>query len=267
MNRFSQICVYASLLAIVIAGSVTASGLQSGAFQLNSEPIREAFSLSLAMDEWDSPETEKETGRVESDQSGKSRWKAIALSALIPGGGEYYLGYKKRARMFFVAEALTIVGYASFKLHASWKEDDMARYASTYAGASLEGKSNLYVDMLGFYRDNNHYNTEGRVGDQHRPYFPDDETYHWRWQSDEQMSAFRELNSALGRSDQRAKFMLGLAVVSRIVSIIDVAISSRNLGGVGGDEFASAPPDSFKFKINPLSSRRQLVLSWQTSLF
>ena len=47
--------------------------------------------------------------------------KAAALSALLPGLGEYYLGHRTKAKYFFGAEALTWVGFFAFRTYGGWK--------------------------------------------------------------------------------------------------------------------------------------------------
>lgn len=235
-----------------------------------SEPIRESFMASLAADDFDKPEKAKTAMRADNktaSSGSKSRFKAIALSALWPGAGELYLGNKKTASGFFVAEALIIAGYVSYKLAASEKQDDLIRYAETYAGVSATGKSDLYLDMVGFYTDNDHYNSEGRVGDPDRPFYPDDEVYHWRWQSEVQRSTYRELKNRQGQLSQKSDFVLTMAVANRVVSVITTAISSRRISSRSGQEFSSQLPDSFRLSLEPVSTNRQLVLTWHTSLF
>ena len=70
-------------------------------FKMPSQPFREAFQNQLFADEWDNkPVVKKKNSTIEkaeqsSGSHGKSRIKAIALSLLFPGAGEYYIGQKR----------------------------------------------------------------------------------------------------------------------------------------------------------------------------
>lgn len=268
------------LLALqpLVFSSESRVSLAGTGLRLSSEPVRQTFQAQLLaddqlpVDEWNDSVKKKPTGSDKrSDNNatmrGKSRAKAIILSALLPGAGEYYIGQKRKATYFFVAEAINIIGYASFKIAAGWKKDDLIRYGNAQAGASLEGKPDEFYDMVGFYLNNEHYNTEGRVGDPWRPYYPNNNEYHWQWQSEEAMATFKEIKNKRGQLTQRSKFMLGLAVVNRVISVIDTAISTRRLKKSTTGEFADQNSGYLKFTIDPASLNRQVALTWHTSLF
>lgn len=273
---------YTMLLLFMMTPRVSSSDDVSGGPeagpQLLPQPVRQAFQAGLLADnyllayEWDDtarkkPTTSGDGSNNQGSLRGKSRTKAIILSALVPGAGEYYIGQKRKATYFFVAEVINIIGYASFKIAAGWKQDDMIRYGTAYAGASLEGKSDEYYDMLGFYLNNEHYNTEGRVGDPWRPYYPDNDEYHWQWQSAEAMATFKALKSRRAQFLQRSKFVVGLMVINRVISVIDTAISTRHLKKRGSSEFAEQADGYLEFAIDPTSINRQVLVTWHTSLF
>lgn len=274
-----QTLFIASVLILVALFSAQATEVNSGTNSpitvLKPEPVRSTFSALLAADEWDSsPRSKPKPTKGETNQTretisykGKSRTKAIVLSALLPGSGEYYLGQKRKATYFFIAEAVNIIGFASFRTAAAWKEDDFKAYGAAHAGAAMEGKSDEFYDMMGFYANNEQYNTEGRVGDPERPYYPDNEEFHWQWQTQEELDNFKSLVDKQGQLIQSSKFMVGLAVVNRLVSIIDTAISTRHMRGGSAEEFSEAPSSHFEFAVNPYSLSEQVTLTWHTSLF
>ncbi|MFZ1684715.1 MAG: hypothetical protein WAU88_11390, partial [Candidatus Zixiibacteriota bacterium] len=98
-----------TLIALVlICGSAKALD-----FTPKLSPDAQKLYMPLAANDQPNPfgDTKTDTTRFRSDvttsstqATGKSMWKAVLLSAAVPGGGEYYLGKKKRARVFFATE-------------------------------------------------------------------------------------------------------------------------------------------------------------------
>ena len=170
-------------------------------------------------------------GRRGADER-KSAWRAAAYSALLPGLGEYYVGSRKKARYFFAAEAVSWIGLFAFRTYGGWKKDDYINYAAERAGAQLEGKSDEFHDWVGFYSDIDQFNTLGRVSDRDRPYLEDTPENHWRWQSLDDRMAYRDLKNRSREAYRRADFMIGVMILSRIVSIIDAVHDARQTGSL-----------------------------------
>jgi hypothetical protein len=195
---------------------------------------------------------------------GISMKKAVLYSLLLPGLGEHYTGHKTKAKYFFAVEAMSWIGYFTYRTYANWKEDDMIRYAAQYANAQLDGKDDTFQDMVGFYDDIEQYNTIGRVSDPDRPYLYDTPENHWHWATDANREAFRSLKNRAREADRRTDFMIGVAIVNRIISVIDtirdVKRSKRNFKN---NEFSDANK-KFKFDIDPLSYNKQVKLTYYT---
>lgn len=198
----------------------------------------------------------------------KSIAKAAALSALLPGAGLHYLGHKRKARYFFAAEALTWLGYVSFKTYGNWKEDDYIRYAEAHANAQLDGKDKDFHDLVGFYNSIDDYNTFGRIFDPERPYLQDTPANHWRWQSLEEKETYRHLKNRSREADRRADFMLGVAVLDRIVAVIDAIRSGRQHNKrVEQSTFSQTERPYFKLRITPFSSGQQVKLTFYADFY
>ncbi|MBD3256921.1 hypothetical protein GF377_00715 [candidate division GN15 bacterium] len=262
---------WAALLACVV---VLASSSASG-FDLPESEVIVAMDRELAARTWELAEAGRAdddlfpgeekppAAELEGDRTGrKSVFKAAALSALVPGGGQYYVGNKKTAYYFFAAEALTWIGYASFKIYSNWKEDDYIRYAAIHADARLEGKSDDFVDLVGFYDDIDQYNSLARAFDPEREYLRDTPENHWRWASDAERFEFRHLKNRSREADRRAEFMIGVAVVDRIISVIDAVRASRKHNRQMPTEFSDNGGLQYKFSVDPFSSSRQFSLTF-----
>jgi len=255
------------------AAVVMLSPSWTGAVELKPTPVQDAMQISLHSggwsDEFDDPTRtavpKSTTTDADTQPRRKSTLKAALLSALIPGAGEYYLGNKKKARYFFAAEALTWVGYFSFKIYGNWKEDDYVRFAAQNANARLDGKNDEFRDLVGFYTSIDEYNTFGRVFDPERAYLSDIPDNHWRWQSEEDQETYRHLKNRAREADRRSEFMIGVAIVDRIISVIDAIRDGQRLNKQFSTEsFATRGRSDMKLRINPFASKTQVSLTFYT---
>ena len=252
------------LSIIVVLITVLASVTTSAAVELKKTPIQDKFASNINSfyDEQTNAGPDEFDNKINSQQSfdndeKKSIVKAALYSALLPGLGEYYVGNRSKARVFFAVEATAWIGYLSYQVYGNWKEDDLIRFASEYADANLEGKSQEFQDWVGFYDDIDQYNSLGRVQDQDRPYLEDNSTNHWRWQSDDDKANYRDLKNRSREAFRRANFLVGLAVVNRIVSIIDaVRDAKRSNNEIKDADFSLVGKIKYRFEMNPFSNNK-----------
>lgn len=238
------------------AGSMSIQAELRKQIPSSAETQRPQFALNGTPFETESkaPAKRVRTGR-------KQAWKALALSALIPGAGEYYLGHRGRARIFFTGEAISWIGFGTFRMYGHWRKDDMIRWAHDRAGAELTGKSDFYLDMVGFYDDIDQYNTFGRVMDPERPYLFDTPSNHWRWQDANDKQAYRDLKNQSREAYRRANFMVGAMVVNRIISVIDVFQSVLRSRGKFDESFSANESSRLRVQLDPSSPTQQVVVS------
>ncbi len=197
----------------------------------------------------------------------KSILTAGLLSFLLPGAGEYYLGHRKRATYFFVAEGLIWTSFAAFRIYGDWKEDDYIRLGETRAGASLEGKDDEFLGLVGFYNSVDEYNTAGRVIAPERPFYdPNDPSTYWRWASEADRQRFRELRNESRESYRRADFALGAALLNRIVSTIDAVLLGRRIRNTIDDGWSVSESTTLKLSTTPLDPDEQLRVTVVTDL-
>lgn len=187
--------------------------------------------------------------------------RAAVLSALLPGLGEYYVGNRAKAKYFFAGEALTWVGFFAFRTYGAWKKDDMIGFASQKANASLEDKDDDFLDWVGFYTSIYVFNTLGRVSDQDRLYLEDTPENHWLWQSEEDQEAYRSLKNSSREAYRRSNFMIGVAVIHRIISVIDAIRDAKRAGRGLDDEFGFSRESRYRLDINPLDRDRQVTFT------
>ncbi len=238
-----------SQLHASLASSHTAVGIVSPAFHNSGEGLFD------------------DDRKADGSQSGrKSVGKAVLYSIILPGLGEHYVGNRKKARYFFAAEALWWLGYLFYRTDGGWKKDDYIAFARERAGASLEDKSDEFVDFVGFYYNIDQYNSLGRVLDRDRPYLVDNASNHWCWQNSKDKAAFRQMKNGSREAYRRAKFMIGLMILSRIVSAIDAAHDARSSRRLFSDSRADESPGRLgcRIEVNPFSADRHVGLTLYT---
>jgi len=244
----------------------------AGSVTLGESPVNSAMQASLSLEthssdgyawalseEFAAPSSKGPAGR-------KSVFKAALFSALVPGGGQYYLGQRRTARYFFAAEALTWIGYLSFHTYGDWRKDDYIQYAATHANAQLDGKSDDFVTWVGFYNNIREFNALGRAFDNERPYLEDTPDNHWEWQSEDDRQTFRDLRNRSREAYRRSDFMIGVAIIDRVISIIDAVRSTGKINRRIGEGDLSVAGGALQFTIDPLASRRQLCVTFHPGL-
>ncbi|MFH0777010.1 MAG: hypothetical protein V2A71_00120 [Candidatus Eisenbacteria bacterium] len=237
MSRFSLLAIVfcAGALAALLPAAASASSLSpSGSLVLFLEDPAFQSGEQGGEDTGSAPAEAGETG-------GKSRAKALALSTLLPGAGEYYAGKKERAKAFFLAEAAIWTGFIVFEVQGHLRKDSYIEYAGLMAGADAEGKPEDYCRALGQYARSDpgpgSYNEDVRR--EARALYPDDRQRQdeyvqqngyfgddaWDWQSQEDQARYRSLRRKSLLSFRRATYMLGVAAAARILSAMDAARS------------------------------------------
>ena len=250
------VVVVALLVAARVSGvELKQTPIQSTLQQSLSAAGSDDFDYSQPSHRWkdeDEPEWDSRQGHA------KSVAKAALYSALVPGWGEYYVGHKKKARFFFTVEVLSWIGFIGFTTYGNWKEDDFIRFANERAGANLNGKDDWFLDMVGFYEDIDEYNSFGRVYDPDRPYLDDNASNHWRWQSPSDKELYRHLKNRSREAYRRADFMIGLAILNRVVSVIDAVRDAKRSRHTFDASFGNSGGIRYRFDVDPFSSRRQI---------
>ncbi|MDZ4722986.1 MAG: hypothetical protein SGI97_03650 [candidate division Zixibacteria bacterium] len=264
MNKNSGHALFVSLLVFLCVDSAVCIELKNSVF--DSAFHANIYAFNLGADEFDDEPTDKpvrnNNDRQVPEGKRKSRTKAILLSALVPGAGEYYLGDRRKARYFFVAEGLSILSFVTFKVYSNWKEDDYIRLAASNASARLEGKSDEFVDLVGFYDNVDLYNTAGRVIEPSREYYhPNNLDTYWRWENPEDRDMFRTLKNSSREADRRSEFALGAMVVTRFISIIDATLMSRKQGRLLEEKISLGGNSSLDIAVYPASKNSQIKLT------
>ena len=211
----------------------------SPAMTLAVQDFRQSLRVSTASPD----ESASGASSAISGDRGKSRAKALALSTLLPGAGQYYAGKKGRAKFFFLTESAIWTSFIVFEVQGYLRKGSYADYAQLMAGVDAEGKPEDFYRALGRYMRSDpgpgSYNEDVRR--EARALYPDDKQQQdqylqengffgkdaWQWQSEEDRAYYSSLRKKSQLSFRRATYMLGVAVANRILSAMDAARSVR----------------------------------------
>jgi hypothetical protein len=196
----------------------------------------------------------------------KSAPLAMALSLALPGAGELYAGSKTRAVLFFSLEGGIWGGYYGFRSYSIWRENDYKNFAAVHAGVMNEGKDDAFYEKMTYYDSRDYYNQITRVYDRNdENIFPEDDSWNWEWDSDESRERFRELRNDSKRADRHAIFMLGAAVVNRLVSAIDAYIATRSFNRA--QEFVTVKNWRLRCKADLLGENKSVKLTLRKDFY
>ncbi|MFH1699929.1 MAG: DUF5683 domain-containing protein [Candidatus Zixiibacteriota bacterium] len=204
---------------------VFASNCLAAKFAFNSskviKPIPPVSGQFLLSGQNDTGKTFLDMSQPQSEKSKLSMKKALFLSILLPGAGEYYAGSTFKGQVFMGVEAAIWGGFIGYRVYGAWKKDDYLSYASAYGGVNISDKDDVYFDMIGFYDNREEYNQYGRLYHPDRPYYPDADDYDWQWDSEERRLKYKELKDQAKTALRNSTFLIGLAIANRVVSAID----------------------------------------------
>jgi hypothetical protein len=187
-----------------------------------------------------------------------SKRKAIFMSLLIPGWGEYYAGRKTRAKSFFITELILWSTYAGFKIYENWIEDEFIVFAETHAQAQPEGKRHKYYVNLGNYDNIYEYNAAKLNYRSLDDVYPETPEYYWQWDSPANKHDFKMMRIRADNANYRALFSLGLILVNHVVSAVDAVWVTRNQ-----NEGITEKPLKIHFSSGPKIHEYRVVLSRQ----
>lgn len=183
-----------------------------------------------------------DAGTVEGSEP-LSPGKAVLYSLLLPGLGDYKLGNRGRAAVFFAVEGAIWVSYGVFQSQGGAREDEYEDLAVQFAGVTRTGHSDEFYATIRDYDNSDIY--EADVKDEGRfellrvltaaeleQYFIENrvEDYEpWRWSSLERRLQYSEVRSSSKTSYRRADYMLAAAATNRVVSAIFAYASARGM--------------------------------------
>lgn len=149
--------------------------------------------------------------------SEKSVFWAVVYSTLLPGMGELYAGSFSSGQYFLMADAGLWLSYAGFVSHGNWIREDARSFATQHANANLDGKDEDFEVNIGNFLTTDDYNQQ-KLRNREIDLLYSDSRYRWQWDSDDNRERFKSMRIRSDEVFRNAKFLIGAAVVNRLVS-------------------------------------------------
>jgi len=157
--------------------------------------------------------------------------KAAALSAVLPGAGQFYNGKRERAYLMAGVEAGIWTAYFVFDRQGDSRMETSREWSRIYAGTGGE-HAESYWQSVGKYMDSDAYNESryrearalqepesGLVG-------PDDA---WQWVNEDRRHGYALLRADGNSTYVRRDFMILFAVLNRAVSVFDAVVGADRI--------------------------------------
>jgi len=168
----------------------------------------------------------------------RSQRLAPLYSFLLPGTGELIRGYKLKGELLLWIDGVTVAGVAGFGWDAMGKRNAAISTAILHAGANPDNKSHRYLSTLEGYNSTEDYNyylareARSRYEDDlaaqqeyiEKMSFPADDA--WVWESDSLRLAYLEERNNMRLSWRTSQALMGIMLLTRIVSVFDVGFFS-----------------------------------------
>ena len=198
---------------IVLTGLILTAGLFA---QSNDNLSGAQFSKALLVRSADA-----DSGRTAEIKTGGSGGKAFLMSFVLPGSGEYYLGSRKMAAIFFGTEVALWSAYFLFNWISDFKADDYKLYAAAHAGVDPKGKPHQFFVNIEDFDNLADYNQAMLQNRQPRLLYPEDGSYDWSWDSMTSRDRFEAMRLSSDRYESAGLFVIGGVVLNHLVSGID----------------------------------------------
>ncbi len=162
-------------------------------------------------------------GRTSKTKSGgNDGFSYFWRSLLIPGWGEYKLGYKKQAAVFLLTDVLMIGTAAGLNYYSGVRTDEYRDFAETYAGVNSSGKSDSYWVHISNYDNTLEFNEQRNIDRYFAERYTDEEDF-WDWESDAKRERYDDIRISAENSDTWFYYTLGGIALNHFISALNAS--------------------------------------------
>ncbi|HLF19311.1 MAG TPA: hypothetical protein VI704_00840 [Bacteroidota bacterium] len=154
---------------------------------------------------------------LEEENAEKSVWLAVASSLVLPGMGELYVGSFATGKYFLIGEAGIWLTYSGFITHGNWLRNDARTFAVQHANVQLDGKDDQFEVNIGNFGNTAEYNQQKLRNREYELVYTTTQDS-WQWDNDMSREQFKSLRIRSDEIYRNAKFLIGAAVVNRVIS-------------------------------------------------
>lgn len=167
----------------------------------------------------------------------------IGMSAVLPGSGELVLGKSTRGAILMGADIVAISSYLATGQQVQDLTNSYKQYASVYAGVPINHNDRYYQHIQQYFSSDEFnqfqemmarnyyliYMYEPQMFDEYiaANIYAQDEA--WQWQSTEHHKHYKKLRADRQKAKMNNNLSLGLLILNRAISVIDVAFISGKI--------------------------------------
>lgn len=164
---------------------------------------------------------------------------SFAMSALVPGSGDFYAGNYYKGSISVAREIALIATLFHFENQADDFENSSKIFANKVLGISTNS-SNEYYDLIAQQVGSDQYNENVRLNAQNYygygtvGYYEFVENYQitdeqaWDWESSNNLQKYKKYRADKQKSKQRSSFVIGTLIVNHIYSAISSAVKTNS---------------------------------------
>ena len=150
----------------------------------------------------------------------KSAGLAILYSLLLPGMGELYAESYGSGKYFTIADGILWGTFAGFNIYGNWQKNNYESLAQSQADIHTNGKDADYFTNVGIYQNIDDYNTAMELERRFEKVY-NTQTHYWKWSSDTERRAYREMWSSSEQAYTNIRFVVGALILNRVISAIN----------------------------------------------
>jgi hypothetical protein len=147
---------------------------------------------------------------------------SILYSLILPGAGQWVMGYKTRAKFFMGTEFVLWAGFIGSHTYSNIIQDNYQSYATVHAGVNSAQKEEQYWIDIGSSNNIYSFNESQLRGRNLRGVYTENTLNYWQWDSEDSRDEYNNLRVQEHSWEQRATFIVGAFILNRIVSSVDV---------------------------------------------
>jgi len=145
----------------------------------------------------------------------------VIKSLVLPGWGEYTLGFQKRAKVMALTESFIFVSILASYSSANRLEINYQAYAAQHAGVNNVGKNRQYWIDIGNYLSIDQFNEEHLRWRDFNAIYEQNNNWNWYWDDDNNRKSFEKMRIKSDTWKLRASFLVGGMILNHIISAID----------------------------------------------
>lgn len=146
----------------------------------------------------------------------------VLLSLVLPGAGEWAMGRRTAAKIFFGAELTLWLGYLASKQYTHVLLNDLKSFAAVHAGVNTAGKPDQYWIDVGTAGSLEDFNNR-RLNDRDlEGMYPEGQGFEWQWDSEAHRVEYVKRRFRRLDWKRTSTVLLGGIVLNHIVSAVDV---------------------------------------------